>query len=398
VKVAFSSAEEFRREHASNLIKGGVFIETDEPAASRELVSVEMTLKGCPDTVRINGEVVHVVSPELSTTGAEAGVAIQFSCSPVSLRAALEPFVVCAGAAAPIPQDSGRRRAPRAPAQLPIRIRAGDAVLVGHTRDLSVVGTMVSVRGDELPVGTRVEVTIKHPYNGEPLTCTALISRQLSNEAGVMGLAIEFDPPESERQNLCSFIEELQSVEHTRRLGGIRGAITEIGIQNLLQMLGKTSPSGTLTLRRGDDEAIVGFEREMLLYVRMGALSGEKALVRVLGWSEGSFEFHARLEPVEDIQFSVPLEIAILDATRQLDEFNAIELGAISMDTRLAFKASPLGRCGESWSKVEQSVLELAQQGFSVRRIVDVVPDADSVVLKAILFLLDLGTLNVSPQ
>jgi Tfp pilus assembly protein PilZ len=398
LQVSFSSSEEFRREHAANLLKGGVFVETDDPAALREMVTVELRLAGCSDPAHLEGEVVHIVPPEMLGAGARPGVAVQFSCSPVSLRAALEPFVAAAGAPTPKPQDSGRRRAPRAPAQLPIRIQSGSAVLVGHTRDLSVVGTLASVRGDELPVGTQAQVTVKHPYDGEPLVCAATITRHLSNEGGVMGLAIEFDPPAGEREALCSFIEELQSMEHTRRLGGIRGAITEIGIQNLLQMLGNTSPSGTLTLRRGEDEALIGFEGGLLRYVRIGALSGMKALVRVFGWSEGNFEFHARLEPVETTQTAIPLEIAILDATQQLDELGALDLGALTMDTRLEFQAAPVGRCGESWSKVEQAVLDLAKQCFSVRRIVDVVPEPDIHVLKAILFLVELGTLRASSK
>jgi Tfp pilus assembly protein PilZ len=398
LQVSFSSPEEFRHEYAANLLNGGVFIETDDPAEAREMVVVELRLAGCPDPVKLEGEIVHIVSPELSGTGAHPGVAVQFSCSPVSLRAAFEPFVAASGVPAPKPQDSGRRRAPRAPAQLPIRIQAGDAILVGHTRDLSVVGTMVSVRGDELPVGTQAQVTIKHPYDGDSLVCSATITRHLANECGVMALAIEFDPPAGEREALCSFVEELQSIEHTRRLGGIRGAITEIGIQNLLQMLGKTSPSGTLTLRCGDDEAIVGFESGLLRYVRLGALSGTKALVQVFSWSEGDFEFHARLEPVETTQLSMPLEVAILQATQLLDELNALDLGALSMDDRLEFQAAPVGRCAQSWSKIEQAVLDLAEQCFSVRRIVEVIPEPDTKILKAILFLVDLGTLSVSSK
>jgi hypothetical protein len=181
-------------------------------------------------------------------------------------------------------------------------------------------------------------------------------------------------------------------------MGGIRGAITEIGIQNLLQKLGKTTPSGTLTLRRGDEEAVIGFDDGMLRYVRMGSVSGAKALVRVIGWTEGNFEFHARLEPVESPEFSMPLEAAILNATDQLDELNAIDLGAIRMETLLEFKSDPVGRSAESWSKVEQAVLDLAQQRFSVRRIIDVIPEPDAIILRTILFLLDLGTLSASSK
>jgi hypothetical protein len=68
------------------------------------------------------------------------------------------------------------------------------------------------------------------------------------------------------------------------------------------------------------------------------------------------------------------------------------------MDAQLEFQAAPVGCCGESWSKVEQAVLDLAEQCFSVRRIVDVIPEPDINILKAIMFLVDLGTLRASSK
>ena len=49
-------------------------------------------------------------------------------------------------------------------------------------------------------------------------------------------------------------------------------------------------------------------------------------------------------------------------------------------------------------SKVEQCVLDLAHESLSVCRMLDVIPEADVDILRAILFLVDLGTLSVSPN
>ena len=44
-KLEFASAKEFQREHSANLVNGGVFIATEEPATLREFVSVELSLR-----------------------------------------------------------------------------------------------------------------------------------------------------------------------------------------------------------------------------------------------------------------------------------------------------------------------------------------------------------------
>ena len=98
------------------------------------------------------------------------------------------------------------------------------------------------------------------------------------------------------------FVEGIQSTEHMRRLGGISGAIAELGVVNLLQMFAATAPAGTLTLQGGAHEAVIGFQGGLLRFVRLGAVSGRKALACLVSWSEGSFEFHAHLDAVEPLE------------------------------------------------------------------------------------------------
>jgi Tfp pilus assembly protein PilZ len=398
LQVTFSSAEEFQREHAANLVNGGVFIETAEAAELRETVTVELRLAGCSDIVRLDAEIVHIVPAEMAGAGAKPGVAVQFCSTQTALRAAFEPFIQAAGVPEQAPADPGRRRAPRCPAQVPIRLELADRALVGHTRDISQVGVLISVRGDDLPVGTRLVLTIEHPNSHESMTVNATVTRQVANKNGVMALGIEFDPAPEQREDLRSFVGDLQSTEHTRRLGGIQGSIEELGIQNLIQMLGNMAPSGTITARHGDEEAVVGIEGGMLQYVRLGTVSGPKALSRLMGWVEGTFEFHARLEPVESPDEPQPLDAAVPQATQKLDELVSIDLDALPMDARVRFKSEPAGPGGESTSKLEQSVLDLARSEHTVGRIVDAIPEFDVDVLRALSFLADLGSIAIDSE
>ncbi|HEX9814329.1 MAG TPA: hypothetical protein VGB31_05225, partial [Myxococcota bacterium] len=80
-QLEFASAEEFQREHTANLVNGGVFIATLEPAEPRESVSVELALAGKSNKIRLDGEIVHIVPPEMAEAGAVPGVAVQFACT-----------------------------------------------------------------------------------------------------------------------------------------------------------------------------------------------------------------------------------------------------------------------------------------------------------------------------
>jgi hypothetical protein len=284
------------------------------------------------------------------------------------------------------------------PAQVPIRIKAPGISLSGYTRDISLCGVLVSVPGDSMPVGTRVHLTIVHPTRSESLGVDATVTRQVASKGGAVALAIEFNPPPERQGEVHHFIADLQSIEHSRRLGGMHGSLAEIGPQNLLQMLGKTAPRGTLTVTHENDEAVIGFEGEMLCYVRLGLARGLKALTRVLDWEEGSFEFHTRLEPSMSEDAPMRLDAALLQATNDLDELRGLDLSVLPLDAVVRFQSAPAGPGGDGVSKVEDAVLDLARGEFTIRRIVDMIPEPDVEILRALTFLADLGSVVIIPR
>jgi len=381
----------------SNLAQGGVFIATTEPFVLRERVSVELVLEFCHQKVALDGEVVHIVPPELAATGAEPGIAVQFLGSPVEVKRRLDPLVtVCGVLPHSPPEDSGRRTAPRVAARVPVRVDGRDAAAEGTTRNLSQSGVLVAVAGGGMSSGERVRVTMEHPTTGEAMEVEGRVAREIETGGDVAALGIEFDPPEGHRAEVSRFVEQVQSVEHTRRLGGISGPIEALGCQNLLQMFGSTAPAGTLVLRNGEDEGVIGFEQSLLRYARLGAATGMKALVRLLSWQDGFFEFFARLEPADDTDAPLPLEAAVFEAVRGIDESRCIDRSRLPAEAKVVAAADAdepqLGQ--EPFSKVEAAVLDLARAGFTVQRIVDVIPDADFEILRALDSLADRGIIT----
>ena len=391
LRVGFDSPEDFQREFADNLTKGGVFVATDEPCDLRERVQVVLALRFCNEKLALGGEVVHCVTSEMAAAGGTAGVAVEFDGSTHAVQKMLEPLRLAAGAPVHQQDDEGRRRSPRMDARVAARIDGGDGPIAGHTRDVSQTGALVAVSGKGVPVGDRVRLTLTHPTTGETRDIEAVVAREVESVGGVTALGLDFAPADHERDAVASFIDGLQSTEHARRLGGIRGDLAELGIQHLLQMFTTSARAGTLSVKHAGQEGLVGFDGGALRFVKLGPTSGMKALTRLLQWTEGSFEFHAELDAVEAMEAPLPLEAALLEAARLEDEMACIDPGRFPDDGEPQVLEEP----GEELGKLEAAVLDLARVGFPVRRILEVIPEPDAEIYAALNALTDRGILAI---
>jgi len=392
LSVQFESAEELEREYGRNLASSGVFVATDLPFEPREEVEVELSLAGCQLRLRLRGEVVHIVSFEMADVGARPGVAVQFEGSALEVRHKLEPLLVAAGIDPLQAIDPGRRRAPRAPARVPARLEGAGEAVEGRTRNLSRSGALVSVPAAPAPVGSTVRVTLTDPAEGREMSVPGRLVRQVETDAGeVTAVAVHFEPDSRLRTELDRFVDHLQSLENTRRLGAISGPIEELGVGNLLQMFGRGSQEGTLVLRNGAREGTIGFRGGLVQGARLGSARGLKALERLLAWEDGEFEFRAHADPSEDAEAPLPVEAAVLEAARRLDEARHAG-GEVPREARLALGAEDAEAPD---TKTAQAVLDLARAGFTVGRALDVIPEPDAEVLAALRTLLASGRVRL---
>ena len=161
-------------------------------------------------------------------------------------------------------------------------------------------------------------------------------------------------------------------------------------------MFGSTAPAGTLMLRSGQDEGVIGFENQLLRYATLGAATGMKALIRLLSWQAGVFEFVARLEPADSTDPPLSLAAAIFEAVRGIDEMERIDRGRIPVAAKVivADDADVPKLSQEPLTKVEAAVLDLARAGFTVQRIIDVIPEPDPDILIALASLADRGIIR----
>lgn len=394
LEVEYADADAFRRDYESDLVNGGVFVDTEQPVELRSSVVVRLQLRWCDQSVDLPGEVVHVVTPEMEAVGGKAGVAIQFLASASELRDRLSELGLAPESAEP---EVGRetRRAPRRLARVYARISFGDRSIEGKTRDLSRSGVLVCVEDAEISIGETVVVTLRHPTSDEELEVEGRVVREIAGEDGASAIALQFDPQLSNRLVLERFVDDVQSLEHTRRLGGISGPISELGPQSILHMFASTAPLGTIIFRNHEEEGMICFEGGLMRAARLGAASGMKALVRMLTWTAGTFEFHARLEESATKEAPFPLDAAIFDAVRQIDESERIDAASFPLQARLVRCAQAAPDATDALTKVECALLDLAAAGFTVQRALEVIPEPDLEIFLALRSLIDESLLEL---
>jgi len=427
LRIRFDRAEAFRLEFDRNIAKGGVFVPGASGLELREVVEVEIALEFSGERRSLEAEVVHVA--------AGAGVALQFLRPAADVRDELSALLPRSGrarteledawqlpevdegdrAAATIPalderEDLfgpgggalpasetlvDRRRSPRAPVRVPAVLDGASGRIQGVTRNLSETGALISADASELPPGKAVRLRLRNPGTGEPVDVPARVARHIEVEGTVAAVGVDFEVPPDQKPDLAALVRAAERAHQERTAGGISGRIEELGMPNLIQMLGRSSPHGTLAAASGAEEGVLAFEGGNLRYARLGATRGLKALTRMLQWTAGSFEFHAHVDSLDVEDEPLRLEAALLEATRRLDE--AVRAGTTRLDPKLRFGVDrdALSAAG-ALAKVEEAVLDLAAAGFTVRRILDVVPEDDAQVSEALLALIERGVLTPS--
>ena len=431
--LAFEDPKAFVAEYARNLARGGAMLASGEAFDLREIVAVVVEVPFASAKLVLKAEVVH---------SGGGSVAVQFLDPTPDLRERLEPLrekaeelLASSGGAAPeefrldpeeeldvgsldLEEGDGaplqgfestaqteetdpndrtyRARADRAPARVAAAVRAPTGKsLPARTRDVSTSGMLLSVEGEELPLGREVQVSIVHPTSGEQLTVPAKVVRHLEAEGVVGAVAVEIQAkaltPKVER-----FFADVQEVDAEHRSAGIRGPLEELGGASLLQMFAALSKRGTLTVSHGVEEGVVVFEEGNLRLAQVGSIAGTKALARILSWRDGFFEFRTHVDPIDPIEPAQPMEGAILDAVRMLDEEMQVSGPTLKPTAKLEIERSKLAESGPPLGKTEQAVLELASAGFTVRRILDVIPENDAMIRSAILALVERGLVRLT--
>lgn len=397
LQVEFATREEFQREYKKNLAKGGLFVACTETFAVNEPVSVDVKLLYCNEVVTLAGEVVHCISPQMSGAGGTPGAAVQLSAPASELRSILEPLAGVSANDDELDGEAGKRDSVRSEAVAPVTLLCADGTVVeGRTRNISDTGMLVSVRGEVVEVGAEVEASLVHPKTGEQTTVGGTVMRHVKSESGeVMALGIRFRTKPGAKREFTDFLGTVRAAEHSRRLGGISGAISELGIHSLLHMFATYSPQGSLRLTRGPEEGLLLFDSGLVRGAQLGELRDGKALAELLSWTEGNFEFIGRADESAFGKLSMRVDDAVRAALvgDDADADDDVEIPTHSPSATLSILGSA---DGAPLDKTELAIVDLARVGMKVGKIIAVIPEPADKIHLAIHGLMERGLIMLS--
>jgi hypothetical protein len=104
----------------------------------------------------------------------------------------------------------------------------------------------------------------------------------------------------------------------------LKGTLEDMAIIDLIQFPHSGRKTGHLIINGTDGEARLSYESGSLVHAALGDFSGMDALVRVVGWKEGTFEFIPDAEP-EAKSIDLDLHRAVMQALKLHDELKREE-------------------------------------------------------------------------
>jgi hypothetical protein len=114
----------------------------------------------------------------------------------------------------------------------------------------------------------------------------------------------------------------------------------------------------------------------------------------MLCWTDGRFEFHARIDPTLPQSESLPLDAALLEAMRSIDESQHVDRRMFPPDAILHVDEVQRTGAGEL-DKLEAALLDLAATGMNIQRVLDIVPEPDGEIYASLARLVDNGIIEV---
>lgn len=285
-----------------------------------------------------------------------------------------------------------RRVAPRAPAHLAGQVESASGAQTILSQNISHSGVLVSVEGEAIPVGESVSLVLNHPVTGDELALAGSVARHQERDGSVVALAIRFEIPEARRTAVARFIDDVKAAEHAQSLAGIHGLIAEMGAPKILQMFAMTVSEGTLRFKRSDEEGTIVFCAGMLRWASAGPVSGRKAFWRLMSWDSGQFEFRGQVIETPDAdEAPLMLQDAILQGVTQIADLKHLDLAELPAAAKLSLKK----KFPKHLTSLESAIVELVRSNFTVRRILDVIPDPDLEIYRALLSLKERDVIHV---
>ena len=203
---------------------------------------------------------------------------------------------------------------------------------------------------------------------------------------GYLKKPFNLDEVLSRIDHLCRRVEAARELKGDAR--EIEGALQQLPLADLMQILAMNRRTGRLTLANGPERGEVTLANGRPANARAGDVEGEKALFRLLGWKEGNFAFIPGPAPVRP-RIDRSMEDALLEGARQSDERVRLVAALPPLRTRVAL--APGAGLPVEPHAVTAEVLKLLRAPRKISELLDLAEAPDLDVMAAIASLLEKG-------
>lgn len=203
---------------------------------------------------------------------------------------------------------------------------------------------------------------------------------------GYLKKPFNLDEVMSRIDHLCRRVEAARELKGDAR--EIEGALQQLPLADLMQILSMNRRTGRLTLANGPERGEVTLANGRPANARAGDVEGEKALFRLLAWKDGNFAFIPGPAPVRS-RIDRSMEDALLEGARQSDERVRLLAALPPVRTRLA--VAPGATPPVEPHAVTAEVLGLLRAPRRISELLDLAEAPDLDVMAAIASLLEKG-------
>ena len=273
-------------------------------------------------------------------------------------------------------------------------------IIVGRSSELDMVlvEDMVSRRhariecGDEQIVIEDLGSTNGTFVNGEKIKRATLKEgdRVLIGTSILKVVSTEPGAPVPRRQ-------EMQSVAQRGQTRSMTGAIDEIPLPDLLQLLGSSKKSGVLVVRSDDDVGKIFLKKGIVTFATINDVDQVpplKSVYRMLTWTRGSFELGPPDEREMVGEVSASVQELLMEGLRQIDELAVIRDKLPDISANLVVP-HPLQPSLRDLAPPALDVLQLAYNHQQLATILNQSAATDLDTARVVLSLLDGGYLRV---
>ncbi len=127
-----------------------------------------------------------------------------------------------------------------------------------------------------------------------------------------------------------------------RESKGLSGSTDEMALPDLLQLFGINQKTGLLRVNKmGLPPGYIALSQGKIIRAETGGARGEKALYRLLAWTNARFDVQPLMGEEEDAGFPMSVDEALMEGMRQMDE-QAVVLKEYSLEGKtLAVENEP---------------------------------------------------------